>query len=351
MDIICFHNPDEDNGYLSNWYPSSFTVDGVAFSSMEQFMMYRKAICFGDEAVAAQILSTSDVAKIKSLGRQVSNYDESMWNGIRQIVVYEGLLAKFSQNEELKGKLKATENAVLAECAVKDCIWGIGLSMKDPDRLNKAKWNGQNLLGYALMMVRERLQQDYSWEQRKVTEIGKIYIGLVTTMTKHYTDEGTLLIRNSDIKDGKFEFGDNPIHLEKLFAEKNETRMHQIGDVITVHTGDVGTSAVITENEAKSIGFATIVTRPNPKIIDSNYLCSFLNTDKHKKWAVSISTGDGRTNYNLGDYFELVVPVPSIAEQKKIAAYIQNLNRLITLHQRELYKHLRYRILKVRRKS
>ena len=176
------------------------------------------------------------------------------------------------------------------------------------------------------------------WEQRKVTEIGKIYIGLVTTMTKHYTDEGTLLIRNSDIKDGKFEFGDNPIHLEKSFAEKNETRMHQIGDVITVHTGDVGTSAVITENEAKSIGFATIVTRPNPKIIDSNYLCSFLNTDNHKKWAVSISTGDGRTNYNLGDYFELVVPVPSIAEQKKIASYIQNLNRLITLHQRELEK-------------
>ena len=173
------------------------------------------------------------------------------------------------------------------------------------------------------------------WKQRKVTEIGKIYIGLVTTMTKHYTDEGTLLIRNSDIKDGKFEFGDNPIHLEKSFAEKNETRMHQIGDVITVHTGDVGTSAVITENEAKSIGFATIVTRPNPKIIDSNYLCSFLNTDNHKKWAVSISTGDGRTNYNLGDYFELVVPVPSIAEQKKIASYIQNLNRLITLHQRK----------------
>ena len=177
-----------------------------------------------------------------------------------------------------------------------------------------------------------------TWEQRKVTEIGKIYIGLVTTMTKHYTDEGTLLIRNSDIKDGKFEFGDNPIYLEKTFAEKNETRMHQIGDVITVHTGDVGTSAVITENEAKSIGFATIVTRPNPKIIDSNYLCSFLNTDKHKKWAVSISTGDGRTNYNLGDYFELVVPVPSIAEQKKIASYIQKLNRLITLHQRKYDK-------------
>ena len=157
MEIICFHNPNEENGYLSNWYPSPFMADGVAFSSMEQYMMYRKAICFGDETVAAQILSTDDVAKIKSLGRQVSDYNENMWNGIRQIVVYEGLLAKFSQNEDLKAKLQSTGSAVLAECAVNDRIWGIGLSMKDPDRLNRDRWNGQNLLGYALMMARERL--------------------------------------------------------------------------------------------------------------------------------------------------------------------------------------------------
>ena len=186
--------------------------------------------------------------------------------------------------------------------------------------------------------LQNSLQMNYSWEQRKVTELGKIYIGLVTTMTKHYTDEGTLLIRNSDIKDGKFEFGENPIYLEKDFAQKNESRMHQIGDVITVHTGDVGTSAVITKNEDKSIGFATIVTRPNTKIIDANYLCTFLNTDKHKKWAVSISTGDGRTNYNLGDYYELYVPIPKLDEQKHIATYIQNLSNLITLHQRQLEK-------------
>ena len=179
---------------------------------------------------------------------------------------------------------------------------------------------------------------DDTWEQRKVTELGKIYIGLVTTMTKHYTNEGTLLIRNSDIKDGRFEFGDTPIYLEKAFAQENESRMHQIGDVITVHTGDVGTSAVITENEAKSIGFATIVTRPDTQIIDPNYLCSFLNTDKHKRWAVAISTGDGRTNYNLGDYYELVVPVPSIKEQQAISSFVQNLNNLITLHQRKYNK-------------
>ena len=64
------------------------------------------------------------------------------------------LCAKF-QNSELKSKLKATGDAVLAEGAVRDCIWGIGLSMTDPKRLEMEKWRGQNLLGFALMMVRD----------------------------------------------------------------------------------------------------------------------------------------------------------------------------------------------------
>ena len=173
------------------------------------------------------------------------------------------------------------------------------------------------------------------WEQRKVTDLGEIYIGLVTTMTEHYTDKGHLLIRNSDIKDGYFEFGENPIYLDEEFSEQNKSRMHRLGDVITVHTGDIGTSAVIGENEVNSIGFATIVTRPNQEILDSNYFATYLNTDTNKQWAVSMATGDGRSNYNLKDYTKLIVPIPEIEEQKKIAASIVNLNTLITLHQRK----------------
>lgn len=157
MDIICFHNPNEENGYLSNWYPTHFTVEGIEFSSMEQFMMYQKACRFHDASVAKDILSTNDVAEIKKLGREVHGYNENTWNGVRQIIVYEGLKAKFSQNAELKAKLVDTGEAILAECAVRDQIWGIGLSMRDSNRLDRSKWKGKNLLGYALMMVREQL--------------------------------------------------------------------------------------------------------------------------------------------------------------------------------------------------
>lgn len=124
MQIIGFHNPSEEYGFLSNWYPSYFVKDNVEFSSMEQYMMYSKAMCFLDKIIAQQILQTDDVARIK----------------------------------ELRDALLNTGDAVLVECAVKDKVWGIGLSMTDPKRLEQSLWRGQNLLGFALMMARDKVK-------------------------------------------------------------------------------------------------------------------------------------------------------------------------------------------------
>lgn len=156
--IICFHNPDEINGYLSNWYLADFSVNSIQYSSMEQYMMYQKALLFNDMEIAGQILNTTNVGKIKALGRTVKNYEDIIWNGMRQIIVYKGLFEKFQQNIELKEKLLETQDNILVECAVQDRIWGIGLSMKDERRFELEKWQGQNLLGFSLMMVRTMLK-------------------------------------------------------------------------------------------------------------------------------------------------------------------------------------------------
>ena len=156
--IVCFHNPDEMNGYLSNWYLSDFEVNGIKYSSMEQYMMHQKAVLFHDNEIAEQILAISDGGKFKALGREVKKYNDVIWNGMRQIIIYEGLLEKFRQNDDLKNELLTTGQDILAECAVQDRIWGIGLSMKDEKRFNMDEWQGQNLLGFSLMRVREVLQ-------------------------------------------------------------------------------------------------------------------------------------------------------------------------------------------------
>ena len=156
--MICFHNPQEENGYLSNWDMSEFTVDGIKFSSMEQYMMYEKALLFQDQETAAKILQTDNVSEIKALGRAVQYFDNKNWIKMREEIVYRGMLEKFRQNPELAEKLEQTGEDIIAECAVKDRIWGIGLSMKDENRLCIDKWRGQNLLGKVLMRVREDIR-------------------------------------------------------------------------------------------------------------------------------------------------------------------------------------------------
>ena len=159
MNVICFHNPEEENGVFSNWYLSDFEVDGVKYTSLEQYMMHQKALRFHDDEIAKEIMSTTDVAVIKGLGRKVRNFDGSYWNGVRQVVVYNGLLAKFSQNEELKRILLDTGDELMAECSVSDQIWGNGISMYDTRRFRPIEWTGQNLMGYNLMLVREELRK------------------------------------------------------------------------------------------------------------------------------------------------------------------------------------------------
>ena len=65
------------------------------------------------------------------------------------------------------------------------------------------------------------------WEEKKISDLATIFIGLVTTMTKYYSNQGTLLIRNSDIKDNYFSFSDNPIYLNQEFADQNSSRKHK----------------------------------------------------------------------------------------------------------------------------
>ena len=158
-EIICFHNPDEPNGFLSNWYPSVFSMDGVEYSSMEQYMMYQKAVLFQDVETARRILETEKPGSVKALGRSVRNYNDTIWSGMRQMIVCQGLLAKFRQSDALKEKLLATGESVLAECAVRDRVWGIGLSMNDQRRFDLNAWQGQNLLGFSLMYVRTALRK------------------------------------------------------------------------------------------------------------------------------------------------------------------------------------------------
>lgn len=159
--MIGFFHPNEEYGCFSNWYPAAFDYAGVHFANSEQFMMFHKVMMFHKLELADQIMRTSDPAKCKRIaGQKFSEFDSELWEKTCQTVVKRGVKAKFSQNEDILKILLGTGNALLAECSPYDKKWGIGIDIKDPDRLVIAKWKGRNLLGRILMEVREELRQE-----------------------------------------------------------------------------------------------------------------------------------------------------------------------------------------------
>ena len=159
MSTVYFYRANEaPYGVFCQWYRSPFMdKDGVSFDNTEQYMMYHKALLFDDTASAETILKLSEPRKIKAVGRAVANYDENLWNLHKNRIVYEGNLYKFESKNALKTILLSTKDRELVEASPFDRIWGIGFNEDDADG-NKKFW-GQNLLGKALMKVRQTLME------------------------------------------------------------------------------------------------------------------------------------------------------------------------------------------------
>ncbi|TDB90130.1 NADAR family protein [Actinomadura sp. 7K534] len=144
-------------GYLSQWWPSVFTVDGVTYATAEHYMMAEKARLFGDGETAAAILGASHPRRAKDLGRRVRNFDERTWKEHRLAIVTRGNEAKFAQHGDMRDYLLGTRDRILVEASPLDRIWGIGLAADDPRAEDPAAWRGENLLGFALMAARDAL--------------------------------------------------------------------------------------------------------------------------------------------------------------------------------------------------
>lgn len=142
---------------FSQWWPSPFEVDGVTYASAEHWMMAGKARLFSDEAILPRILNAKSPAEAKKFGRQVSGFNQQIWEAHCFDLVCEGNLHKFSQHPQLGAFLVGTRTRVLVEASPVDRIWGIGLAQDDERAANPLRWNGKNLLGFALMVVRDTL--------------------------------------------------------------------------------------------------------------------------------------------------------------------------------------------------
>ncbi len=142
---------------LSQWWPAEFEVESTTYFHAEGFMMAEKARLFGDEEARARIIAALQPAEAKRIGRLVRDFDERVWVAERYGIVVRGNLAKFGQDHDLRRYLVSTAPRLPVEASPVDRVWGIGLSAQDDRAARPSEWRGQNLLGFALAEVRDRL--------------------------------------------------------------------------------------------------------------------------------------------------------------------------------------------------
>lgn len=143
---------------FSQWFPLEFEEEGIVYKTAEHYMMAGKAKLFNDQEVLEQVLNAETPNEAKSLGRKVKDFDPQLWDEHKYEIVKQGNLLKFSQNVGLREFLLSTEDKILVEASPYDKIWGIGMLETDPKAQDPSQWDGENLLGFALMEVRDELK-------------------------------------------------------------------------------------------------------------------------------------------------------------------------------------------------
>jgi hypothetical protein len=143
-------------GVFSQWYPCKFTINMIEYNCAEQYMMAMKASMF-DWSMLDEIMASTQPRHQKELGRKIKNFNIELWNKYAKDIVFQGNLAKFGQNTNLRKLLKDTAPKTLVEASPYDKIWGIGLDAKDPRALSRNTWQGTNWLGETLTRVRDTL--------------------------------------------------------------------------------------------------------------------------------------------------------------------------------------------------
>ncbi|NUQ98310.1 MAG: NADAR family protein [Streptomyces sp.] len=146
-----------DEACLSQWWPASFRIGGITYPTAEHWMMAAKARLFGDDDAWARVVSAADPAEAKRAGRKVRGFDEATWAAVRFGLVVAGNYAKFMQNPQLRAFLVSTAREVLVEASPYDRVWGTGVAAAHRDARDPSAWPGLNLLGFALMRVRDRI--------------------------------------------------------------------------------------------------------------------------------------------------------------------------------------------------
>lgn len=165
-----------------------------------------------------------------------------------------------------------------------------------------------------------------SWAVKPLEALAhSITVGIATSTTEHYVQDGVPLIRNQNIKEDFLDMSDL-LQISAEFDAKNKSKRVEGGDILTVRTGYPGVSCVVPDGLGRLQTFTTLITRPNRQLVNAHFVSRYFNSPQGKGLMLHQAAGGAQQNINAGNLKKLLVPVPSISEQERIAAVLAALD-------------------------
>ena len=185
LPVVAFysHRGSSPHRCFSNFHQGAFdftlpaSCDGAAPRTVrvgcgEQAIMLSKAALFHDAARFDAIAAPGKrPEEYKALGRRVQGFDGGAWDGAVVDVAIAVVSQKFASDPALWKVLDATGDRVLAEMTKNDSFWGTGIDRSHADAQTPSAWPGTNILGYALMVARDRLRADPALRLRPLRDV------------------------------------------------------------------------------------------------------------------------------------------------------------------------------------
>ncbi|WP_248896096.1 restriction endonuclease subunit S [Haloplanus halobius] len=148
-------------------------------------------------------------------------------------------------------------------------------------------------------------------------------------------EEGYPYVKTSDIENGRIHFEDVSYVGEESYEEWTRRLNPEPGDIVLTREAPVGRVGIVPEGKQICLGQRTVLIRPNPEILDNQFLRYLLLTDEVQNRFEALSTGSTVDHLNLSDLrsFELR-DLPRLEDQKKIGTILSYFDEKIKTNQK-----------------
>ena len=174
------------------------------------------------------------------------------------------------------------------------------------------------------------------WESVALEEFcEEIVVGHVGSTSEHYTEkDGVRFIRTGDLKDGKIRLTETK-QITREFHLRLKKSSLRSGDVLVSRVGDTGQAALVPEGLGEANCANIIIIRCGEKLLPQ-FLKLFINSELFFDQVTKVSIGSAQAVLNIAIIKQLLISLPSQAEQVRICQAVNNLEDLIGNQEQKL---------------